>query len=203
MPFTANDAAAIIFRIIMRTGMAQQDFDTLKRIWSHGAISTNRKIRIFESCVGSKFLYALHTAHLNKAEQRRIDGFQARCLRKILGVLPSFISRVPNRTVLEQAGTLRFSTQLQRQQLLFLADLARRPSGDALRDCVFMPGTCSPTVSTIAKRRGRPRSTWLQTVTDRAVSVAGGMATLTAMMQDTPAAKKAWEALVRRTVRDY
>ena len=71
-----------------RLGLARHDFETLKTIWSHSALSTSRKIVIFDACVMSKLLYALYTACLNQAERRRIDGFHARCLRTILKVAP-------------------------------------------------------------------------------------------------------------------
>ena len=62
-----------------------------------------QKIRIFQACVVSKLLYCLHTMWLNKAKLRKIDGFQAKCLRSILHIPPSYISRVSNATVLQRS----------------------------------------------------------------------------------------------------
>ena len=46
--------------------------------------------------------------------------FKARCLRSILGIPRSFISRVRNETVLQEAGTEKLSIILWRRQLLLL-----------------------------------------------------------------------------------
>ena len=66
-----------------RLGLAQSDFKNLEKVWKHANIPQHRKIQIFDTCVGSQLLYCLHTAWLNKAELRKLDGFHARCLRKI------------------------------------------------------------------------------------------------------------------------
>ena len=83
-----------------RSGMAQCGFQTLRRVWSHSNLTRRRKTDIFSACILIKPMYCLHTAYLNRAERRKLNGFQARCLRQIIGVLPSFISRVSNADVL-------------------------------------------------------------------------------------------------------
>ena len=54
--------------------------------------------------IESKLLYTMSALCFAAAENRRSDGFQNRCVRKIIGVKPAFISRVSNATVLEKAG---------------------------------------------------------------------------------------------------
>jgi hypothetical protein len=99
-----------------RIGAARRDFDTLARVWSHSALTSLEKIRIFEVCVVSKLTYCLHTAWMKKPEMDRLDAFQARCLRRILGIPHSYVSHVSNATVLHTAGARKMSfTLLQRQ----------------------------------------------------------------------------------------
>ena len=43
-------------------GSAHKNFQTLCKIWSHSNLCMQRKIRIFEACVISKWLDCLHTA---------------------------------------------------------------------------------------------------------------------------------------------
>ena len=63
----------------------------LAKDWRHSTLHPPQKIRIFQACVVSKLLYCLHTMWLNKAELRKIDGFQAKCLRSILHIPPPYI----------------------------------------------------------------------------------------------------------------
>ena len=89
----------------LRLGLARSDVKNLERVWKHANIPQHRKILIFDTCVGSQLLYCLHTAWLNKAELRKLDGFHARCQRKILGIPHPCISRVLNCHVF-QAGQM-------------------------------------------------------------------------------------------------
>ena len=86
----------IMTEINRRLGMARKDFEVLQRIWKHTTLSQAWKVRIFEACILSKLVYGLVTAVLNKLERRRLDGFQARCIRRILKVPPSYYSRISN-----------------------------------------------------------------------------------------------------------
>ena len=89
-----------------------------------------RKIRIFDACIGSQLLYCLHTAWLNKAFLRQLDGFEARSLRKILGIPHSYLSRVPNVEVLKQAAAKPYSKILMHRQLQLIARIAALPSSN-------------------------------------------------------------------------
>eukprot|EP00959_Pyramimonas_sp_CCMP1952_P059992 1253339-Pyramimonas_sp.AAC.1 len=101
-----------------RLGAAWGEFCRHSRAWKHAAISTTRKLQVFQALVTNKVMYSLNSAWLNKAERRRLDGFQARCLRRILHIPHAYISRVSNEQVLLQAGQQRYTVQLLRHQLL-------------------------------------------------------------------------------------
>ena len=83
-----------------RLGQARAEFDLLCRVWNRSSIPVNRKILVYEACVQTKLLYSLHTSWFKRDELARIDAFQARCLRKILGIQHSYVSRVSNESVL-------------------------------------------------------------------------------------------------------
>ena len=103
---------AIQSELSRRLGLAAADFKALCRVWAHASINRTRKLQIYKGCVESTLMYGLHTCWLNKSQRRRLDGFQARCLRRLLGILPSFLSHVPNKDVLSAAGTAPLSTTL-------------------------------------------------------------------------------------------
>jgi hypothetical protein len=77
--------------IAKKLGIAWADFSTLERLWKHTSISKDRKIEVFQATVTSRLLYGLSGAWINVAERRRIDGFQSRCLRKILRIPPAYV----------------------------------------------------------------------------------------------------------------
>lgn len=143
-----------------RIGLATQEFAKLRRIWSHCSITKARKSRIFSACVDSGLLYSLHTGVLNTAERRRLDGFQARCLRKIFGILPAFHSRVSNATVLQRSGCKSCSTTLAERQDKYLQTMRERPLNDPCRQMIFeFDGRYRR--FTGPRKVGRPRTTWL------------------------------------------
>ena len=174
-------------------------FQTLQKGRAHASISTSRKLLIYHACIVSTLTYGLHTAWLITAERRRLDGFHARCIRKIIGVLPSYYSRISNRAILERARATPLSSILMRRQLQFLAHIAYRTHGDALRDAVFRPGTLHPREFEGARARGRPRQTWTSGVLPEALEAAGGSQEhLSFLLQDTPGCRRAWKNAISK-----
>jgi len=98
--------------------MARADLEKLRVIWSHSTLGVQRKIRIFDACVVSKLLYGLQSACFNQAERRRLDGFYARSLRKILRLPPAYYRRVSNDIVLARARE-PLSARLLQQQMMY------------------------------------------------------------------------------------
>ena len=143
-----------------RLGAAWSDFCKLSRLWKHTALSRARKIQILQAVITSRLLYSLGSAWLNVAELRRLNGFQSRCLRQLLGIKPSFLSRVSNKTILEQAGQISYGRQLLRQQLLLFGRVARAPPTDPLRRLTFVPGSLQSATGVYVRRVGRPRNEW-------------------------------------------
>ena len=177
-----------------RIGMAETDFRTLSKVWSHAALSKPRKLQIYLACVVSKLMYCLYTAWLSTAERRRLDAFHVRCIRRIMKIPSSYISRVPNKTVLANASVGPLSMSLLEQQLLYLGKLAARPSDDILRSTVLKPGTVQLRDNNkILRGRGRPRITWATAVYSEAVRVAGSQQHLDESLQQIN-----WAAMVKR-----
>ena len=94
--------ASIDAELNQKLGIASQDFKILNQVWQHSNISKHFKYMVFMSCIVAKLLYGLDSAWLSSAMQRKLDGFQANCLRRILKISPAFISRISNRYILSQ-----------------------------------------------------------------------------------------------------
>ena len=140
-------------------------------------------------------MYCLSAAWLNTAENRKLDAFQAKCLRKIAGVKPSWISRVSNQTVRESLKCDPLSSLLLQQQLLYFGNLARRPN-DVMRNSVFQPSSIQIRSLPGPRPRGRPRTTWATAVYETSLNIAGGQQALEAAWANTDDAKNNWQAMV-------
>ena len=105
---------------------------------------------------------------------KRLDAFQAKCLRKILHIQHSFYSRIPNATIYARTHQERLSSKLQRQQLKMFGLVAQKPSDDPLRKVIFKPGTCIPKIWETRRYRGRPKLTCATQIHKLALEMAAG-----------------------------
>lgn len=174
-------------------GSAKADFRAMHQVWKHTSLTKTRKLEVYGALVESKLLYGLSSACFTKAELRRLDGFQAKFLRTILGILPSYYSRVSNAAVLLQASWVSLSKQLQRRQVVYVGKVLRADASSPLRICSMVPGTTQPLVSHYIRRVGRPRREWPSTVLPIACQVAGGSHCIEVAAQD----ERRWKRLVR------
>jgi len=88
-----SDDGRISSELARRLGMAAGEFWKLSRLWRHSRLGRSRKVEIFGAVVVSILMYGLAAAWLNKSDQRKLDGFQNRCLRTIWGIKPAYVSK--------------------------------------------------------------------------------------------------------------
>ena len=103
-----------------RIGLARGSFRTLCKIWNHTSLTRKRKLEVYRSLIESRLLYGLSCCCFTVSDLRRLDGFQAKCLRKVIGVAPSYYSGVSNKDVLHIAGHRKASSRLADQQVVLL-----------------------------------------------------------------------------------
>ena len=115
------------------------------------------KFLVFMACIVQKLLYGLESAWINSAGQRKFDGFQARCLRKIFRIAPAHISRISNRFVLQQFAAIPLSKILLERQLLYFGHVARCHPASMLYKSVFNHDLI---LREPQLKQGRPRDTW-------------------------------------------
>ena len=70
--------------ISTRIGLAAQAFSRLRNVWKSSALKTAAKLKSYNSNVRSFLLCELETWRINKKIERRLKGFEGRCLRRIL-----------------------------------------------------------------------------------------------------------------------
>ena len=73
-----------------RMPMARANFDVLAKTWTHSALTWEGKLRIFSALIETKLLYSLAGLVLTAAQQRKLDGFQSRCLREIVANISKY-----------------------------------------------------------------------------------------------------------------
>ena len=127
-----------------------------------------KKVNLYRSLVESKHLCGQSCCCLTVAQQRRLNGFQARCLRKVLGVKSAYISRVSNSDILRMAGHTQASELLLSAQLVQFGKAMRAPQSSPLHRAGWTGGTDEPAVSYYVRRVGRPRKEWVPTVLNEA-----------------------------------
>ena len=133
-----------------KIGAARADFTTLSQLWSRANAPVKDKLHFFHALIVSKLQYALSSMWLVTAQCRRLDGFYARCLRKILRIQPP--SRISNAAVFSRAGVAPFSEQLLLKQLALLGEAARKPENSPLRRDTFGAGTIDPQIGRFVRR---------------------------------------------------
>ena len=141
-----------------RIGKAHGAFSKLCRVWFNRNIRTNTKIRIYRAAVLTVLLYGCEAWTTTQVQNRRIEAFHQRCLRKILRI--QWFKRVSNKEVLERAGIEPISAFIGNGRLRWFGHVVRMPAARKPRQLYNW-------VPTHGKRsRGRPRKTWSSCVLD-------------------------------------
>ena len=180
-----------------RIGAAKREFTTVHKLWSHSSLTWKRKLQMFTALIESKLLYSLSGAILTKVQLRRLDGFQNRCLRQIIGIKPSWISRVSNKVVLSKAGHIAASRLLLERQLQQFGKVLRAKPEHPLRLSSFIQGTTHPATEQYVRRVGRPAGEYVPYLSQIASQIFGNLDAATAAAQF----KKRWNYTVRAFIR--
>jgi hypothetical protein len=132
------------------------------------------------------------TLILTAAQKRKINGFQNRCLRKIVGVLPSYVSRVSNAIVLTRAAHPPATDLLRKKRLQLFGKIRRVDAQHPLKRACFIPGTFVPVTEQYVRRVGRPSKEWVREVIQDTTSLFGSMESASASAQN----KASWNSVL-------
>ena len=155
--------------------MARVDFEALAKTWTHSALTWKEKLHIYTSLVESRFLYSLVSFVFTAAQKRRVDGFQNRCLRRIIGVSPAYVSRVSNEAVFSMVSHRCAMDRLLKRRLQFWGKILLSPEGHPLRTAAFIPGTNAAPTERFVRRVGRPAKEWIREATNETVALLGSL----------------------------
>ena len=133
---------------------------------------------------------------MRKADERKLDEFQARCLRQALRIPHSWESRVSNASVLAKAQHVKASISLQCKQFVYLGKVMRSDQDSPLRTVSFSNNHLRPATSHFLRRIGRLRLELVPTVLDKALSITAGIDRLKDAVQDV----NAWKILISQRI---
>ncbi len=177
---TVNPRVEIDSRIAGAANILRQ----LDKFWSHTTCSLRWKIQVFNAVIISKVIYGLETLQVTDSHAKKLDAFQIKGIRKILGMVPTFMDRTQtNELALQRANEAvqntqndnpddpppvkihRISELLKKRKLTLLGHIIRTQSyatdKDPMHQISFENIDLEPR-EPIYRRKGRPRKKWIK-----------------------------------------
>ena len=159
-----------------RIKQASVTWNRLYKYWKLGKCSIKRKLHVWNAVIRSKLLYALTTVQINKDKANRLDAFQAKGIRRILGWKTTYIEREnTNKKLRKTANKIlnegkpeykkskqyeRLSKRIKRDRIRYLGHLFREEKNEPTRKAIII-AEHTPNLGW-RKRIGRPRNNWLE-----------------------------------------
>ena len=107
----------------------------IKRVWENTMLTIKTKTQVYQACVLSTLLYGSESWTLYTWQERRLNTFHLRCLRRILSI--SWQDCIPNTEVLATAGTLSMYALLTKRRLRWLGHVMRMHDGRLPKDILY------------------------------------------------------------------
>ena len=146
---SVSENASLDEELNVRIGKAASTFGRLtKRAWNNGKLTTNTKISIYRACVLSTLLYGSETWTTYSYQERKLNSFHMRCLRRILNI--SWQDKVTNEKVLETAKIPSVYGLLKQRRLRWLGHVRRMDDSRIPKDLIYGE------IANAKRPRGRP-----------------------------------------------
>ena len=85
-----------------RISKALNTVHKLKVFWKQTKCSELWKLRVYNAVVSSQLMYGLESHELTKSEQQKLDTFQLKGFRHILGINHAFWSAISNKEIYDE-----------------------------------------------------------------------------------------------------
>ncbi|TWW62323.1 hypothetical protein D4764_04G0009700 [Takifugu flavidus] len=147
---TITENLSLDVELSRRIGKAASTFRKLtERVWDNGKLTTHTKVQVYRACVISTLLYGSETWTLYSHQERRLNSFYLRCLRRILGV--TWKDMVTHTAILERAQLPSMYSLLRQRRLRWLGHVCRMDDGHIPKDILFAE------LSSGKRQKGRPQ----------------------------------------------
>ena len=160
-----------------------------KRAWDNSMLTIKTKITVYQTCVLTTLLYGSECWTLYSRQERRLNTFHLRCIRRILGI--SWQDHIPNKEVLARAGTTSMFALLTKRRLRWLGHVTRMQDGRIPKDILFGE------LATGSRPIGRPKLRYKDTC--KQDLKAGGIAL--SGIEAVAADRSAWKLVVKSAVK--
>lgn len=133
---TITDNLSLDVELDKRIGKATSTLARLsKRVWTNPTLKTCTKMAVYNACIISTLLYGSESWTTYARQERRLNTFHLRCLRRILGI--SWQDKVPNTEVLSRANLPSMFTMLRQRRLRWLGHVRRMDDGRIPKDILY------------------------------------------------------------------
>jgi hypothetical protein len=151
-----GDASGDVMARLAKAGSAFEQLSA--SLWSLPGVQTNTKIAVYQSAIRPVLLYACESWPLSASDERRLQSFEFRCWRRIIGI--SYLDHVSNEEVIRRANFPSLCVdELRKRRLSYLGHVLRRDPSSLARAALL----ADPAVSW-SRPPGGPRTTWRKTV---------------------------------------
>ena len=106
-----------------------------KRVWDNTMLTINTKMKVYQACVLSTLLYGSEAWTLYSRQEKRLNAFHMRCLRRLLGI--TWQDRITNSSVLSQAGVPSMFAILTQKRLRWLGHVCRMEDRRIPKDILY------------------------------------------------------------------
>ena len=189
-----HNTGSSVPEITRRIAIARNCMKTLDRSIWRSSISLKTKIRLYNCYILPVLLYGAETWTITSTVEKKLDAFDNWCLRRILRI--TYTSHVTNKEVRKRTAQPEISSTIRNRRLRQFGHIARgKPLSDhtrALRASINGPprGWKRPL--------GRPRHTWLRTITDDLRPLNLGLFSAWSSAQN----RQKWRSLVEKATSD-
>ena len=138
-----------------RLSKARHAFRTLRNFWRNQNISQHTKLRIYKTNVLSSLLYGAESWKITEAVLKKLEVFQRKCLRIILGIFwPNIIT---NADLQERTSITPVTDVICRRRWRWIGHCLRMSNKENAKVALFWTPDGK-------RKRGRPKETWRRTV---------------------------------------
>ncbi|XP_063596220.1 uncharacterized protein LOC134773073 [Penaeus indicus] len=133
---TISDSLSLDTELNKRIGKAAMTMSRpTKRVWTNGKLTEHTKIKVYRACALSPLLYGNESWTLRAQQERKLNAFHMRCLRRILHI--TWQDKITNNSVRERAGITSMYTLLKQRRMRWLGHVVCMNDGRIPKDLIY------------------------------------------------------------------
>ncbi|XP_068676172.1 uncharacterized protein [Montipora foliosa] len=131
-----SDNLSLEAELSKRIGKAATTLGRLAtRVWENPKLTTKTNMAVYNACVISTLLYGSEALTTYSKQERKLNSFHLRSLRRILGI--SWKDKVPNTEVLHRAGLPTMYTLLRQRRMRWIGHVRQMEDGRIPKDILY------------------------------------------------------------------